>query len=63
MPLSEKVSVEPKEEWAVNVDINTPVDDFYKRIPVMAYKVGIFKKHLSDIRIIMSLSYNMAIFQ
>ena len=28
-----------KEEWAVKVDINTPVEDFYKRIPDMAYKV------------------------
>ena len=41
-PYSEKAQVEPKEEWAINVDINTPVDDFYKRIPVMAYKVGFF---------------------
>lgn len=31
---------QPKEEWAVHVDIKTPVDDFYKRIPVMAKKVG-----------------------
>ncbi|XP_071154128.1 superkiller complex protein 2-like [Mytilus edulis] len=27
-----------KEEWAINVDIDHPVDDFYKRIPDMAYK-------------------------
>ncbi|XP_045196087.2 SKI2 subunit of superkiller complex protein-like [Mercenaria mercenaria] len=29
---------EPKEEWAINIDVNQPVDDFYKRIPDMAYK-------------------------
>ncbi|XP_071097227.1 superkiller complex protein 2-like [Haliotis cracherodii] len=29
---------EVKEQWAVKVDINQPVDDFYKRIPDMAYK-------------------------
>ena len=29
------------EQWAVKVDIKTPVDDFYKRIPDMAYKVHI----------------------
>ncbi|KAL4219308.1 hypothetical protein ACF0H5_021887 [Mactra antiquata] len=28
----------PPEEWAVNIDVNSPVDDFYKRIPDMAYK-------------------------
>ncbi|KAL5012765.1 hypothetical protein ScPMuIL_011316 [Solemya velum] len=40
MPESQKarVVVQPKEEWAVHVDIKTPVDDFYKRIPVMAKK-------------------------
>ena len=32
-------TVQPKEEWAVEVDIKQPVDDFYKRIPDMAYKV------------------------
>ncbi len=30
---------EQKEEWAVRVDIKTPVEDFYKRIPDMAFKV------------------------
>ncbi|XP_029633587.1 helicase SKI2W [Octopus sinensis] len=39
---------EEKEVWAVNVDTKTPVDDFYKRIPVMAYKwpfeLDIFQK-------------------
>ena len=33
---------ETKEEWAEMVDVNTPVDDFYKRIPVMAHKVRTF---------------------
>ncbi|XP_041370282.1 LOW QUALITY PROTEIN: helicase SKI2W-like [Gigantopelta aegis] len=36
------------EEWAVKVDVNEPVDDFYKRIPHMAYKwpfeLDIFQK-------------------
>ena len=36
-PLVRKV--EPKEEWAVDIDVKQPVDDFYKRIPDMAYKV------------------------
>lgn len=31
-------TVETKEEWAEMIDVNTPVDDFYKRIPVMAHK-------------------------
>lgn len=31
-------TAETKEEWAEMVDVNTPVDDFYKRIPVMAHK-------------------------
>ncbi|XP_014780595.1 SKI2 subunit of superkiller complex protein [Octopus bimaculoides] len=39
---------EEKEVWAVNIDTKTPVDDFYKRIPVMAYKwpfeLDIFQK-------------------
>ena len=39
VPAGEKTKAEPKEEWAINVDINTPVHDFYKRIPDMAYKV------------------------
>jgi hypothetical protein len=30
---------EPKEEWAINIDVKQPVDDFYKRIPDMAYTV------------------------
>lgn len=29
---------EPQEQWAINVDVNHPVEDFYKRIPDMAYK-------------------------
>jgi len=29
-----------KEEWAIKVDVDAPVDDFYKRVPDMAYKVG-----------------------
>ncbi|KAK3088659.1 hypothetical protein FSP39_022012 [Pinctada imbricata] len=36
-PISKPVRA-PKEEWAVDVDINHPVHDFYKRIPDMAYK-------------------------
>ena len=28
-----------KEEWAIKVDVNSPVQDFHKRIPDMAYKV------------------------
>lgn len=32
------VTAPVKEEWAFNVDIDHPVDDFYKRIPQMAYK-------------------------
>ena len=27
------------DSWAVKVDINSPVDDFYQRVPDMAYKV------------------------
>ncbi|XP_076455159.1 superkiller complex protein 2-like isoform X1 [Babylonia areolata] len=27
-----------KEQWAVMVDVNTPVSNFYKRVPDMAYK-------------------------
>ncbi|XP_060071895.1 superkiller complex protein 2-like [Ylistrum balloti] len=33
-----KIKTVVKEEWAVNVDIDAPVEDFYKRIPDMAYK-------------------------
>ena len=33
------VAAPVKEEWAFDVDIDHPVDDFYKRIPQMAYKV------------------------
>ncbi|XP_005103863.1 helicase SKI2W [Aplysia californica] len=33
-----KKAAPPKEEWAVKVDISSPVHDFYKRIPNMAYK-------------------------
>ncbi|OWF39926.1 helicase SKI2W-like [Mizuhopecten yessoensis] len=53
-----KVKVKPvvKEEWAVSVDIDAPVEDFYKRIPDMAYKwpfeLDVFQKqailHLED---------------
>ena len=28
VPAGDKAKAEPKEEWAINVDINTPVDDF-----------------------------------
>jgi len=31
---------EVEEEWAVNIDVNAPVDDFYKRVPDMAYQVS-----------------------
>ncbi|XP_020373916.1 helicase SKI2W [Rhincodon typus] len=34
----EEGSVPEKEQWAVPVDISTPVDDFYKRIPDPAFK-------------------------
>lgn len=30
---------EEREEWAVSIDVNTPVDDFHTRVPDMAYKV------------------------
>ncbi|CAG5116731.1 unnamed protein product, partial [Candidula unifasciata] len=37
-----------KEQWAVNIDVSSPVHDFYKRIPDMAYKwpfeLDIFQK-------------------
>ncbi|XP_052223384.1 helicase SKI2W-like isoform X15 [Dreissena polymorpha] len=32
------VKAEDKEEWAVMVDVDAPVDDFYKRVPDMAHK-------------------------
>ena len=28
VPSGDKAKAEPKEEWAINVDINTPVHDF-----------------------------------
>lgn len=34
----EKVT-EKQEKWAIKVDVHSPVDDFYKRVPDMAYKV------------------------
>ncbi|XP_014671078.1 PREDICTED: helicase SKI2W-like [Priapulus caudatus] len=38
----------PREEWAVWVDISTPVEDFFKKIPDLAYKwpfeLDIFQK-------------------
>lgn len=34
-----KTKQPPQEEWAVSVDVNTPVDDFYKRVPDMAHEV------------------------
>ena len=27
-PAGDRAKAEPNEEWAINVDINTPVDDF-----------------------------------
>lgn len=33
-----KRTEEKKEQWAKMVDLNSPVDDFYKRVPNMAYK-------------------------
>ncbi|PVD21624.1 hypothetical protein C0Q70_17423 [Pomacea canaliculata] len=33
----EKVT-EKQEKWAIKVDVHSPVDDFYKRVPDMAYK-------------------------
>ncbi|XP_041481057.1 helicase SKI2W-like [Lytechinus variegatus] len=41
---------EPLEEksWAINIDVSTPVDDFHKRVPVMAhqypFELDIFQK-------------------
>ncbi|XP_033124954.1 helicase SKI2W-like, partial [Anneissia japonica] len=35
----ENITVEPpKTEWAIKVDVSAPVDDFYKKIPNMAYQ-------------------------
>ncbi|XP_026575820.1 helicase SKI2W [Pseudonaja textilis] len=31
-------TVPPKEQWAILVDVSSPVDDFYKRIPDPAFK-------------------------
>ncbi|XP_055896682.1 SKI2 subunit of superkiller complex protein-like [Biomphalaria glabrata] len=43
-----KRSSHVKEQWAVQVDVTAPVDDFHKRIPDMAYKwpfeLDIFQK-------------------
>ncbi|KAG8536265.1 hypothetical protein GDO81_026784 [Engystomops pustulosus] len=36
-PLPEEA---PQEQWAVPLNSHSPVDDFYKRIPDLAYKVG-----------------------
>ncbi|XP_077986520.1 superkiller complex protein 2-like [Glandiceps talaboti] len=33
-----KTAKPPEEQWAVHVDVSTPVGDFYKRIPDPAYK-------------------------
>ena len=45
---------EKKEQWAIKVDVNSPVTDFYKRIPDMAYKVTLTKApSSSDVVIIM----------
>lgn len=33
-------SPEEKKKWAIPVDITSPCDDFYKRIPNPAFKVG-----------------------
>ena len=38
-----KKAEEKKEQWAIKVDVNSPVTDFYKRIPDMAYKVTLTK--------------------
>ncbi|KAL8606412.1 hypothetical protein ACOMHN_060317 [Nucella lapillus] len=37
-PPVKKRPAKKKEQWAVMVDVNTPVADFYKRVPRMAFK-------------------------
>uniref|UniRef100_A0A670I075 SKI2 subunit of superkiller complex n=1 Tax=Podarcis muralis TaxID=64176 RepID=A0A670I075_PODMU len=37
-PAPAAASEPPKEQWAIPVDISSPVDDFYKRIPDPAFK-------------------------
>lgn len=46
-----KENPEEKKKWAIPVDITSPCDDFYKRIPNPAFKVGI--------TLIIQLGYNM----
>ncbi|KAK7095479.1 superkiller complex protein 2-like [Littorina saxatilis] len=36
--VTKKKTEEKKESWAVKVDVNSPVTEFYKRVPNMAYK-------------------------
>lgn len=38
-PAPLKKETVPTEQWAVQIDVSSPVHDFYKRIPDMAYKV------------------------
>ncbi|XP_061475421.1 superkiller complex protein 2 [Rhineura floridana] len=37
-PAATAASEPPKEQWAIPVDVSSPVDDFYKRIPDPAFK-------------------------
>ena len=55
IPAPDKPKVEPKEEWAINIDINTPVGDFYKRIPDMAYKVNLTPELITTSHVCMGL--------
>jgi len=38
-----KEDKEEHKKWAIPVNINAPCDDFYKRIPNPAFKVGILE--------------------
>ena len=53
MEMPAKKVEEKKEQWAIKVDVNSPVADFYKRIPDMAYKVT-----LTTFPAVTALQYN-----
>lgn len=47
---TQKSKEEKKErKWAMPVDITSPCEDFYKRIPNLAFKVQIYT-HVTDCR-------------
>ncbi|WAR31042.1 SKIV2-like protein [Mya arenaria] len=53
---------EEKEEWAFKVDVDAPVDDFYKRVPDMAYNKWPFEPDVFQKQAILHLEAHESVF-